>query len=77
MDYKIRMKIEYQELKSKYEKLHKMIIKYYANTLDFKPNCSLSLLEEQASAMGKYLKVLEIRAEIENIELEDRIRSAE
>ena len=37
-----------------------MIIKYIAGTLDFKPNCKLELLEEQAKYMGMYLKILEI-----------------
>ena len=46
-----------------------MIIKYEADTLGFEPNCSIELLINQASAMGEYLHILEIRAEIENIEL--------
>ena len=44
-------------------------MKYEAGTLDFTPDCSLELLKEQASAMGKYLYVLEVRAQIEKIEL--------
>ena len=47
-----------------------MIIKYEAGTLDFTPNCSLELLKEQKRYMGEYLRVLEIRSEIENIDLE-------
>ena len=69
-DYKIRMQNEYKELKERYEKLHKMLVKYAAGTLDFKPNCSIELLEEQAHAMGKYLYALEKRAEIENVPLD-------
>ncbi len=69
-DYKERFKIEYKELKEKYEKLHKLCIKYEAGTLMFKPNCSLELLKEQKSYMGNYLRILEIRAEIEKIDLE-------
>lgn len=67
--WKDRFKNEYAELKDRYNKLHKMLVKYKAGTLDFKPNCSYELLSEQASAMGKYLFVLEARAEIEKIEL--------
>ena len=68
-DYKERFLAEYYQTKIRYNKLHKMIIKYEADTLDFEPNCSIELLIKQASAMGEYLHILEIRAEIENIEL--------
>ena len=69
MDWKERVVQEYKELKERYNKLHKMIIKYEAGTLDFTPNCSLELLKEQKMYMGEYLRVLEIRSEIENIDL--------
>ena len=68
-DYKERMKTEYWELKDRYTKLHNMCIKYEAGTLDFTPICSLELLKEQKSAMGNYLRCLEVRAQIEGIEL--------
>ena len=68
-DYKERFKAEYYQTKIRYDKLHKMIIKYLADTLEFEPKCTIELLVDQASAMGEYLKMLEIRAEIENIEL--------
>ena len=68
-DYKERFLAEYYQTKIRYNKLHKMIIKYEADTLGFEPNCSIELLIKQASAMGEYLHILEIRAEIENIEL--------
>lgn len=69
-NYRERFLAEYYQTKIRYNKLHKMIIKYEADTLDFEPNCSIELLKNQASAMGKYLHILEIRVEIENIELE-------
>lgn len=68
-DYKNRMKAEYFQTKIRYDKLHKMIVKYESNTLDFEPSCSLELLKKQASAMGQYLYYLECSAEIEGIEL--------
>lgn len=68
-DYKERFKAEYYQTKIRYDKLHKMIIKYEAGTLDFEPSCSLELLQDQAYYMGNYLKTLEVRAEIEKIEL--------
>jgi hypothetical protein len=68
-DYKERFKAEYLQTKIRYDKLHKMIIKYEAGTLGFDPSCNIGLLKEQKSLMGNYLYVLEVRAEIENIEL--------
>ena len=67
--YVSRMIAEYHELKDKYTKLHHMLIKYEAGTLDFKPTCPIKLLEHQANVMGEYLHILEVRAEIENVEL--------
>ena len=69
MDYKDRMKTEYAELKERYTKLHKMIVRYEAGTLDFTPDCPIELLKRQKAAMGEYLNCLEIRAEIEKVEL--------
>ena len=68
-NYKDRFKAEYYQTKIRYDKLHKMIVKYEAGSLNFTPNCSLELLCRQAKAMGEYLHTLEIRAEIEDIEL--------
>lgn len=68
-DYKKRFKAEYYQLKIRYNKLHKMITKYKANTLNFEPKCSEELLTTQAIFMRDYLNVLEVRAEIEGIEL--------
>ena len=70
-DYKERFKAEYLQIKIRYEKLHKMTIKYEANKLTFTPHCSLELLNEQKKHMGMYLHCLEVRAEIEGISLEN------
>lgn len=69
MDYKERMKNEYAELKDRYTKLHRMCVKYDAGTLEFAPTCPIELLREQKAVMGRYLNILEIRAEIEGVEL--------
>lgn len=69
MDYKERMKNEYAELKARYDKLHKMLIRHDAGTLEFALNCPIQLLRDQAAAMGKYLYILETRALIEEVEL--------
>lgn len=68
-DYKERFKAEYYQTKIRYEKLHKMLVKHKAGKLDFTPTCPISMLEEQKMYMGRYLNVLEIRAEVEEIEL--------
>lgn len=68
-DYKARFVGEYVELKIRYNKLHKMLIKHEAGTLGFEPTCDISILEDQAYHMGNYLKQLEIRAEIEKVTL--------
>lgn len=69
--YKDRMINEYRETKERYEKLHRMIVKYEAGRLEFVPDCSLELLKRQAKAMGEYLYILEVRAEIEEVTLVD------
>ena len=68
-DYKERFKAEYYQTKIRYDKLHRMCVKHEAGTLNFTPTCSLELLKEQAKHMGYYLRCMEIRAEIEGIEL--------
>ena len=68
-DYKDRFKAEYLQTKIRYDKLHKMIVKYEAGTLNFTPSCSLELLKKQKTYMGEYIRCLENRAEIEGIDL--------
>ena len=68
-DYKERFKAEYYQTKIRYDKLHNIIVKMEAGTCNFTPSCSLEIFEEQAKYMGMYLHVLEVRAQIEKIEL--------
>lgn len=68
-DYKDRFKAEYMQVKLRYNNLHKMLVKYEAKTLEFEPTCPIYILQTQANYMGNYLKQLEIRAEIENIDI--------
>lgn len=68
-NYRIRFVAEFIQLKIRYNKIHKTIVKYNAGTLEFTPTCDISILEDQAYYMGNYLKQLEIRAEIEKIPL--------
>ena len=67
-DYKDRFKAEYYQTKIRYDKLHKTLVKYDAGTLPFTLTNS-EILRQQAAAMGKYLYLLEERAELEQIKL--------
>lgn len=68
-EWQTRFRNEYSELKERYTKLHKMLFKYDAGTLEFKPTCPIELLRKQKATMGEYLNILEIRAEIEKVTL--------
>ena len=68
-DYKERFIAEWAQTEIRYQKLHKLVLKYEAGVLNFTPKCSLELLKTQKSFMGQYLYWLEVRAEIEGIEL--------
>ncbi len=67
-NYQDRFKAEYLQTKIRYDKLHNTLVKYDAGTLPFKP-ANIELLREQAAAMGRYLYILETRAEIEKIDI--------
>lgn len=68
-DYKARFKAEYLQTKIRCEKLHRMMVKREAGTLNFEPKCSNVIFQRQKAYMQEYLKMLEVRAEIEGIDL--------
>lgn len=68
-DYKERFKAEYFYIKIRIEKLDARLNKYKNGELDFDPYCPINLLEQQKSAMIKYMHKLEARARIENVEI--------
>ena len=78
-DYKERFRAEYYQTKIRYEKLKKLNNKIEAyNHLDYdkrnimeepKYDCPVGMLMDQQHVMGCYLHILEVRAEIEKIEL--------
>lgn len=68
--YKDRFRAEYWQTKIRYEKLYSMIVKYEAGKLDFTPTCPLDLLKRQLEAMSQYLYMLEVRARLEEVDLE-------
>ena len=55
-DYKERFKAEYYQTKIRYNKLHAMVVKYEAGTLNFTPSCPLELLKEQKAAMATSIR---------------------
>lgn len=80
-DYKERFKAEYKQTKIRYEKLKNFNNKIeaacstkYRHPYEKKAempvhDCPSELLKEQQSVMEHYLHILEVRAEIEGIEL--------
>lgn len=68
-DFKERFRVEYYQLVNRIGGLTLMLNNYWEGTLTFKPNCSYDLLHEQLVYMKNYKRILELRAEIENIEL--------
>ena len=66
-DWQRKLTDEYTYVKVRYNKLHSAIIKREAGVLDFDPKESLDIWKRQASAMGNYLYVLEIRMVINGI----------
>ena len=76
-DYKERMRVEYQELTGRADKLRDMLQRYADGTLDFEPVCPISLLSRQLDVMDEYALILRRRAGIEHISLgEQRIDTA-
>lgn len=65
--YKKRMKIEYDELCERIEKLCKILSDWCAGNLDFEPTCPLYLLEKQLEAMQEYRNILEERNLFEKV----------
>lgn len=72
-DYRERFQAEYRQVKIRYEKLKSFCNKIEAAEITGqeppKHDCPVSLLRDQQRTMGNYLHILELRAEIENIQL--------
>lgn len=71
--YKDRFCAEYWQLEARVESLSIMLQKWENGELEFSPNCSKDLLENQLCCMSKYLDILKERAKIEHINLEKHI----
>ena len=72
-DYKERFKAEYAQLVITYYRLRNMLEKWDNGTLEFEPTCPRSTYNLQIKAMTDYIAVLEARAVMENVDLEDVI----
>lgn len=70
-DYKERFIAEYQQLVIRYNGLKNMLNKWDKNELPFSPTCPRSTYNMQIKAMTDYIAVLEARAVMENIELQE------
>lgn len=74
-DYKERFVGEYWQTKIRYEKLKNFNNRIEASSIvdiiiEPKHDCPAHLLKHQQSAMGEYLHILEVRAVIENVDLD-------
>ncbi len=72
-DYKERFRAEYAQLVIRYYGLCNMLEKWDNGILNFEPTCPRSTYNMQRRAMEDYIAVLEARAVMENVELEDVI----
>ena len=70
-DYKERFKAEYYQTKIRYNKLHDVIEKYENKTLSFELSCPIELLKAQYASMYNYIFIMEMRAQIEGILLNE------
>ena len=68
-DYKDRFKAEYYQLLIRFKKLKSMLESWDNGTLNFTPTCTRAVYNFQIKAMGEYLASLEIRTQIEGIDL--------
>lgn len=72
-DFKERFRSEYFQLSNRIDGLSTMLENYINGTLNFKPKCSIKLLDGQMRSMIMYKTHLEERAKIEGVSLEEVI----
>ncbi|KWW29285.1 MAG: hypothetical protein AUK63_1507 [bacterium P3] len=70
-DYRNRFRAEYYHLKVRLNNLKAVLKLWDENKLDFTPDCPRSIYTIQLRAMEEYLAVLEARARIENVNIDD------
>ncbi len=70
-DYKERFRAEYMQLAIRYGKLKTMLDNWDRGELNFTPTCPRSTYNMQIKAMTDYIAVLEARAIMEGVDLEE------
>lgn len=70
-NYKERFKAEYWQLKIRFESLKRMCNTWDNGKLDFTPTCKREIYDRQLTYMKGYLDVLEERARIEGVNLDE------
>lgn len=77
-DYKNRLKAEYWQTKARYEKLKRSNTEWEAYRLTngmqavaAESKTPMDVLQQQQRVMGEYLHLLELRAVLEGVELEE------
>lgn len=70
-DYKERFRAQYCQVVIRYQKLKAMLEKWDNGELNFTPTCPRSTYNMQIKAMTDYIAVLEARAVMENVELQE------
>lgn len=70
-DYKERFKAEYHQVFIRYTKLKDIIERYDNGTLGFQPTCPMHLYDKQLKCMRDYINILETRAFLENVDIEE------
>lgn len=69
--YKERLAAEYWQLKYRYEKLKKAVDEHKSGVNTSKLTCIIGFYEQQLECMMKYLEILELRALVDDVTLED------
>lgn len=70
-DYKERFIAEYRQLLIRYSRLKDMLSKWDKGELSFDPTCPRDIYDDQIKAMSDYISILEDRAAIEGINLQE------
>lgn len=68
-DYKERFKAEYWQLKFRLERLNRLIELHIAGQLTFELSSPIIIHNQQACIMQRYMDFLELRANMEEIDL--------
>lgn len=74
-NYKERFCAEYAQISNRLEGLQRMLNKWDNGELEFTPTCPRATYNFQIKAMKEYRDILEVRAAIEGIDLDEYIEA--